>query len=91
VIAKQQSEDAECARAHLEAGGRGLRRSIHITIGIGQDDRKMPGLVASSPKPTQTSTGSKVEALRGKVLGGIISDNVMDVNRGDPADYDVGA
>ena len=72
----------------LEAGGRDLNPLIHIPIGLGKlHEYKMHDWGYQS-EPDPNLNGRRVEEMRGKVLGGSSSINVMAFTRGDPADYD---
>src|SRR5436190_15024971 len=88
VLANRLSEDANARVLLLEAGGRDLNPLIHIPIGLGKlHEYKMHDWGYES-EPDTNLNGRKVEELRGKVLGGSSSINVMAFTRGDPADYD---
>jgi 4-pyridoxate dehydrogenase len=72
----------------LEAGGRDFNPLIHIPIGLGKlHEYKMHDWGYQS-EPDPNLNGRRVEEMRGKVLGGSSSINVMAFTRGDPADYD---
>jgi choline dehydrogenase-like flavoprotein len=72
----------------LEAGGRDFNPLIHIPIGLGKlHEYKMHDWGYQS-EPDPNLNGRSVEEMRGKVLGGSSSINVMAFTRGDPADYD---
>src|SRR5471030_1492112 len=88
VLANRLSEDANARVLLLEAGGRDFNPLIHIPIGLGKlHEYKMHDWGYQS-EPDPNLNGRKVEELRGKVLGGSSSINVMAFTRGDPADYD---
>ncbi len=88
LLANRLTEDAATRVLLLEAGGRDLDPLIHIPIGIGKlhqhrlhdwgyNTENEPGL------------GNRViESMRGKVLGGSSSINVMTHVRGHRGDYD---
>jgi 4-pyridoxate dehydrogenase len=87
VLANRLSEDA--ARVLLlEAGGRDLDPLIHIPLGMGKmHDRRMHDWgYATEPEPGLANR--RIEAMRGKVLGGSSAINVMAYTRGNRADYD---
>ncbi len=72
----------------LEAGGRDLNPLIHVPIGLGKlHEYKMHDWGYQS-EPDPGLNGRRVEEMRGKVLGGSSSINVMAFTRGDPNDYD---
>jgi 4-pyridoxate dehydrogenase len=88
VLANRLSEDAHVRVLLLEAGGRDFNPLIHIPIGLGKlHEYKMHDWGYQS-EPDPNLNGRRVEELRGKVLGGSSSINVMAFTRGDPADYD---
>jgi 4-pyridoxate dehydrogenase len=88
VLANRLSEDAAARVLLLEAGGRDTHPLIHVPIGMG----KMHELnmfdwgYRSDPEPNLN--GRRIEAMRGKVLGGSSSINVMAYTRGHRGDYD---
>ena len=88
VLASRLSEDPHTRVLLLEAGGRDLNPLIHIPIGLGKlHEYKMHDWGYRS-EPDPNLNGRRVEEMRGKVLGGSSSINVMAFTRGDPADYD---
>jgi choline dehydrogenase-like flavoprotein len=88
VLANRLSEDPHTRVLLLEAGGRDFNPLIHIPIGLGKlHEYKMHDWGYES-EPDPNLNGRRVEELRGKVLGGSSSINVMAFTRGDPADYD---
>ena len=88
VLANRLSEDPHTSVLLLEAGGRDLNPLIHIPIGLGKlHEYKMHDWGYES-EPDPNLNGRRVEEMRGKVLGGSSSINVMAFTRGDPADYD---
>jgi 4-pyridoxate dehydrogenase len=87
VLANRLSEDS--ARVLLlEAGGRDRNPLIHIPLGMGKmhDHRMHDWGYATEPEPGLDNR--RIEAMRGKVLGGSSSINVMAYTRGNRADYD---
>jgi choline dehydrogenase-like flavoprotein len=72
----------------LEAGGRDFNPLIHIPIGLGKLHEYKLHDWGYQSEPDPNLNGRRVEELRGKVLGGSSSINVMAFTRGDPADYD---
>jgi 4-pyridoxate dehydrogenase len=88
VLANRLSEDPHSRVLLLEAGGRDFNPLIHIPIGLGKlHEYKMHDWGYQS-EPDPNLNGRRVEEMRGKVLGGSSSINVMAFTRGDPADYD---
>ncbi len=88
VLANRLSEDGQARVLLIEAGGRDRNPLIHIPIGMG----KMHDLglhdwgFHSEPEPNLDNR--RIEAMRGKVLGGSSSINVMAYTRGHRGDYD---
>jgi 4-pyridoxate dehydrogenase len=88
VLANRLSEDGQARVLLIEAGGRDRDPLIHIPIGMG----KMHDLglhdwgFHSEPEPNLDNR--RIEAARGKVLGGSSSINVMAYTRGHRGDYD---
>jgi choline dehydrogenase-like flavoprotein len=88
VLANRLSEDPHTSVLLLEAGGRDFNPLIHVPIGLGKlHEYKMHDWGYES-EPDPNLNGRRVEEMRGKVLGGSSSINVMAFTRGDPADYD---
>jgi 4-pyridoxate dehydrogenase len=88
VLANRLTEDAAVRVLLLEAGGWDWDPLIHVPVGLGKihehrlhdwgyDTESEPGL-----------NGRRIEAMRGKVLGGSSSINVMAYTRGHRNDYD---
>ena len=72
----------------LEAGGRDRDPLIHIPLGLGKlHDRRLHDWGFNS-EPEPGLNGRRLRVLRGKVLGGSSSINVMAYTRGHAADYD---
>jgi len=88
VLANRLSADGAARVLLLEAGGRDLNPLIHIPLGLGKlhQHRMHDWGYQSEPEPEMD--GRRIEAMRGKVLGGCSSINVMAYTRGDPGDYD---
>ena len=88
VLANRLSEDGQARVLLIEAGGRDYDPLIHIPIGMG----KMHDLgwhdwgFHTEPEPNLGNR--RIEAARGKVLGGSSSINVMAYTRGHRGDYD---
>ncbi len=88
VLANRLSEDAAARVLLIEAGGRDWHPYIHIPLGLGRmHDRHMFDWgYQTDPEPNLNNR--RIEAMRGKVLGGSSSINVMAYTRGNPGDYD---
>jgi choline dehydrogenase-like flavoprotein len=88
VLANRLSEDGAARVLLLEAGGRDTHPYIHIPLGLGMMHKKRMFDWGYESEPEPALGGRRIEAMRGKVLGGSSSINVMAFTRGDPADYD---
>jgi 4-pyridoxate dehydrogenase len=88
VLANRLSEDAGARVLLLEAGGPDRNPLIHIPLGMGKmhEHRMHDWGYATEPEPGLDNR--RIEAMRGKVLGGSSSINVMAYTRGNRADYD---
>jgi 4-pyridoxate dehydrogenase len=88
VLANRLSEDASARVLLLEAGGPDRNPLIHIPLGMGKmhDHRMHDWGYVTQPEPGLNNR--RIEAMRGKVLGGSSSINVMAYTRGHRADYD---
>jgi 4-pyridoxate dehydrogenase len=88
VLASRLSEGGDATVLLLEAGGRDRHPYIHIPLGLGRmHDRGMFDW-GYHTEPEPQLNGRRIEAMRGKVLGGSSSINVMAFTRGHPGDYD---
>jgi 4-pyridoxate dehydrogenase len=72
----------------LEAGGPDTDPLIHIPIGIGKMHEKRAHDWGYDAEPETSLKGREIEAMRGKVVGGSSSINVMAYVRGHRDDYD---
>jgi choline dehydrogenase-like flavoprotein len=88
VLANRLSEDGNASVLLLEAGPRDLHPYISIPLGMGRmhDYRMFDWGYQTDPEPNLN--GRRIEAMRGKVLGGSSSINVMAYTRGNRGDYD---
>src|SRR5215472_16034575 len=88
VLANRLSEDGAASVLLLEAGGRDWHPYIHIPLGMGRmhEYGMFDWGYATDAEPNLN--GRHIEAMRGKVLGGSSSINVMAYTRGNPGDYD---
>ncbi|MSP95117.1 MAG: dehydrogenase [Alphaproteobacteria bacterium] len=88
VLANRLSVDEGARVLVLEAGGRDSHPYIHIPLGLGLMHKKRMFDWGYDSEPEPALNGRRIEAMRGKVLGGSSSINVMAYTRGDPGDYD---
>ena len=88
VIAARLSEDPHVSVLLLEAGGRDIDPLISIPLGMGKMHQYKMHDWGYETEPEPALNGRRVEAMRGKVLGGCSSINVMAYTRGHPADFD---
>jgi 4-pyridoxate dehydrogenase len=88
VLANRLSEDEGARVLLLEAGGKDRHPYIHIPLGLGMMHKRRMFDWGYESEPEPHLNGRRIEAMRGKVLGGSSSINVMAFTRGDPADYD---
>ena len=88
VLANRLSEDAGAQVLLIEAGGRDWHPYIHIPLGMGRmhDYGMFDWGYQTDPEPNLNNR--RIEAMRGKVLGGSSSINVMAYTRGNRGDYD---
>lgn len=88
VLANRLSEDAGATVLLLEAGGHDRHPYIQIPIGLGklQQHRMFDWGYTTEPEPHLN--GRQLRLLRGKVLSGSSSINVMGYQRGHRGDFD---
>jgi choline dehydrogenase-like flavoprotein len=88
VLAYRLTADPAIRVLLLEAGGRDRHPLIHVPIGLGKiwEHRMFDWGYDTEPEPRLD--GRRIEAMRGKVLGGSSSINVMAYVRGHRGDYD---
>jgi len=88
VLAYRLTADPSVRVLLLEAGGRDTHPLIHIPIGLGKiwEHRMFDWGYDTEPEPRLDNR--RIEAMRGKVLGGSSSINVMAYVRGHRGDYD---
>jgi len=88
VLANRLTEDGAARVLLLEAGGKDSDPLIHIPIGLGKihQHRRHDWNYDTEPEPGLNNR--EIEAMRGKVLGGSSSINVMAYTRGDRNDYE---
>jgi len=88
VLANRLTEDPAARVLLLEAGGRDIHPYIRVPIGFGKLYEKRMFDWGYDGEPEAEMEGRRLEAMRGKVLGGSSSVNVMTYTRGNPRDYD---
>jgi 4-pyridoxate dehydrogenase len=88
VLANRLSEDGAASLLLLEAGGRDWHPYIHIPLGMGRMHEYGMFDWGYETDPEPNLNNRRIEAMRGKVLGGSSSINVMAYTRGNPGDYD---
>jgi len=88
VLANRLSQDDRVRVLLLEAGGRDTHPYIHIPLGLGRMHKSRMFDWGYDSEPEPALNGRRIEAMRGKVLGGSSSINVMAFTRGDPGDYE---
>jgi choline dehydrogenase-like flavoprotein len=88
VLAGRLSEGGQRSVLLLEAGGRDSHPYIKVPLGLGKlHDNKMYDW-GYDYEPEPNMGGRQIEAMRGKVIGGSSSINVMAYVRGNRGDYD---
>jgi 4-pyridoxate dehydrogenase len=88
ILANRLSADERAHVLLLEAGGPDRHPYLHIPVGLGRLHKRLMFDWGYDSEPEPALNGRRIEAMRGKVLGGSSSINVMAFTRGDPADYD---
>ncbi len=88
VLAGRLSEDPDASVLLIEAGGRDLNPLIHIPLGMGKMHEYGMFNWGYHTESEPNMNGRRIEAMRGKVLGGSSSINVMAYTRGHRGDYD---
>ena len=88
VLANRLSEDRDVRVLLIEAGPRDRHPFIHIPLGMGKMHERGMFDWGFETEPEAGLADRRVEATRGKVLGGSSSVNVMAYTRGDRGDYD---
>ncbi len=88
VLANRLTEDEGASVLLIEAGGRDLNPLIHIPLGMGKMHEYGMHDWGYHTEPEPNLNNRRIEAARGKVLGGSSSINVMAYTRGHRGDYD---
>jgi len=88
VLANRLTENPETTVLLLEAGGRDWHPYIHIPLGMGKmhDNAMFDWNYETEAEPNLNNR--RIDAMRGKVLGGSSSINVMAYTRGNRGDFD---
>jgi 4-pyridoxate dehydrogenase len=88
VMAARLSEDKDVRVLILEAGPSDYDPLIHIPLGLGKMHHYRLHDWGYDSEPERWLNGREIEMMRGKVLGGSSSINVMAYVRGNAGDYD---
>ena len=88
VLANRLTEDPEVRVLILEAGGWDYNPLISVPIGFGMMHKHRMHDWGYESEPEPNANNRRIEAMRGKVLGGSSSINVTGYTRGDRGDYD---
>ena len=88
VLASRLSENPSVRVLLIEAGGEDRHPLIAIPLGLGLMHGKRMFDWGYQTEPQAALSGRRIEAMRGKVLGGSSSINVMAYTRGHPGDFD---
>jgi choline dehydrogenase-like flavoprotein len=88
VLAHRLTEDPDVRVLLLEAGGHDRHPLIHIPLGVGKMHEHGLFDWGLQSEPERELGGRRIEAMRGKVLGGSSSINMMAHTRGHHGDYD---
>ena len=88
ILAARLSEEAGVKVLLLEAGGNDSDPLIHIPLGMGKMHEHRMHDWGYDGEPEPRMNNRVIEAMRGKVIGGSSSINVMAYVRGHRGDYD---
>lgn len=88
VLAGRLSEDSNARVLLLEAGGPDNDPLIRIPLGMGKMHEQRKHDWGFDAEAEDSVNGREIEAMRGKVIGGSSSINVMAYVRGHSGDYD---
>ncbi len=88
ILAARLSEDKDVKVLILEAGGNDSDPLIHIPLGMGKMHEHRLHDWGYDGEPEPRLNNRVIEAMRGKVIGGSSSINVMAYVRGHRGDYD---
>jgi 4-pyridoxate dehydrogenase len=88
LLAARLSEDKDVRVLLLEAGGSNRDPLIHIPLGLGKMHEYRLHDWGYETEPEPELGGRRIDTMRGKVIGGSHSINVMAYVRGKSGDYD---
>lgn len=88
LLAGRLSEDKDSRVLLLEAGGSNRNPLIHVPLGLGKMHEYHLHDWGYETEPEPELGGRRIETMRGKVIGGSHSINVMAYVRGKAGDYD---
>jgi 4-pyridoxate dehydrogenase len=88
ILAARLTEDPDIRVLLLEAGGNDIDPLIHIPLGMGKMHEYRMHDWGYDGEPEPRMNNRVIEAMRGKVIGGSSSINVMAYVRGHRGDYD---
>jgi len=88
VLANRLSEESTATVLLLEAGPRDRNPLISIPLGLGKLHEHKLYDWGYETEPEPNLNNRRIDAMRGKVLGGSSSINVMTFTRGNRGDYD---
>jgi choline dehydrogenase-like flavoprotein len=88
VLAHRLTEDPSARVLLIEAGGHDINPLISIPLGMGKMHAWRMHDWGYETEPEPKLDNRRLEAMRGKVLGGCSSINVMAYTRGHPGDFD---
>ena len=88
VLANRLTENPAIRVLLLEAGGRDRNPLIHIPLGLGKLHQYRMHDWGYETEHEPSLGGRSIEAMRGKIIGGSSSINVMGYSRGAAGDYD---
>lgn len=88
LLANRLTEDGTSSVLLVEAGGKDRDPLIHIPVGLGKIHQHRWHDWNYDTEPEPGLNNREIESMRGKVLGGSSSINVMAYTRGDRNDYE---
>ena len=88
MLANRLTEDSRARVLLLEAGGSDRHPYIQIPLGLGKLQQRKMFEWGYYSEPEPELNGRRLEVVRGKVMGGSSSVNVMTYTRGDRGDFD---